>query len=138
MKISGQTLVEGRGNGPVAAIAPLSFWGGYDPATGVVIDRHHPARGQKLAGTVLLMPSGRGSSSASGALAEAIRLGTEPAAIVLKDPDAILVIGAMVAEALYGRSCPIVVLREHDYAAVAKAAIAEVIAGQGTATITVP
>ncbi len=56
------------------------------------------------------MPSGRGSSSSSSVLAEAIRLGTAPLAILLAEPDEILVLGALVAGYLYGRTCPIVVL----------------------------
>ena len=39
----------------------LSFWGGVDPATGKVIDAHHPQVGQTLAGRVVLMPTSRGS-----------------------------------------------------------------------------
>ena len=54
---------------------PLSFWGGLDPATGALIDTHHPQRGATVAGRVLVMPSGRGSSSSSYVLAEAIRAG---------------------------------------------------------------
>ena len=63
MTFEGQSLAEGLAAGPVAAIAPLSFWGGYDSTTGLIIDRHHPACGRSLAGTVLVMASGRGSSS---------------------------------------------------------------------------
>ena len=69
-------------------------------------------------------------------LAEAIRLGNAPAAIVLSEPDAILVIGALVADALYGRTCPIVVLPPADHAALAKAATAIVSAGPEGATVT--
>lgn len=56
-----------------------------------------------------MMPAGRGSSSSSSVLAEAIRRGTAPAAIVLATPDPILAVGALVAESLYGGRCPIVV-----------------------------
>ncbi len=55
------------------------------------------------------MPHGRGSSSSSAILAEALRLGTGPAAIVLDENDSILVVGALVARELYEASCPIVV-----------------------------
>jgi predicted aconitase with swiveling domain len=48
-------------------------------------------------------------------MAEAIRLGTAPAAVILVKPDVNLAIGAMVAEALYGRGCPIVAVGEADY-----------------------
>ena len=88
---------------------PLSFWGGIDPATGAVIDIRHPQRGANVAGRILVMPSGRGSSSSSSVLAEAIRAGTAPAAIVLAEPDPILALGAIVARELYGRSLPVVV-----------------------------
>ena len=87
----------------------LSLWGGMDPATGEVVDPHHPQRGAKLAGRVVIMPSGRGSSSSASVLAEAARTGTAPAAIVLAEPDLILEIGAAVAEELYGVHIPIVV-----------------------------
>ncbi|HEX6989595.1 MAG TPA: DUF126 domain-containing protein, partial [Bacillota bacterium] len=56
----------------------------------------------------LLMPGGRGSSSSSTVLAEAIRLGTGPAAILLTERDAIIALGALVAGELYGRVCPVV------------------------------
>jgi predicted aconitase with swiveling domain len=87
----------------------LSLWGGMDPATGTLIDPHHPQRGANLAGRVVVMPSGRGSSSSASVLAEAARAGTAPAAIVLGEPDLILEIGAAVAEELYGVRIPIVV-----------------------------
>jgi hypothetical protein len=89
---------------------PLSLWGGMDPATGDVIDAHHPQRGANLAGRVVVMPSGRGSSSSASVLAEAVRAGTAPAAFLLGEPDLILGIGAAVAEELYGVSVPVLVL----------------------------
>ena len=88
---------------------PLSFWGGIDVETGRIIDHSHPDLGISITGTILVMPGGRGSSSSSSVLAEAIRRGTGPAAIVLSIPDPILTVGALVAQALYGVRCPIVV-----------------------------
>jgi uncharacterized protein len=109
-------LVPGAAEGVVSRLTtPLSFWGGYDAATGRVMDRHHPDHGRSLAGTILIMDRGRGSSSGSSVLAEAIRLGTAPAAIVLGMRDAIIVTGAMVALELYGKACPILLVEdEHD------------------------
>jgi predicted aconitase with swiveling domain len=97
---------------------PLSLWGGVDPATGAVIDAHHPQRGANVRGRVLVMESGRGSSSSASVLAEAVRAGTAPAAIVLGEPDLILSIGAAVAEELYGVRIPIIVLPSADRAAI--------------------
>ena len=88
---------------------PISFWGGVDVATGAIIDHSHPDLGQNVAGRVLVMPGGRGSSSSSAVLAEALRAGTGPVAIVLASPDPILTVGAIVAQFLYGLRCPIVV-----------------------------
>ena len=56
--------------------------------------------------TVALMFETRGSGTAPGAIAEAIRRGTAPAAIIMVRPDINLAVGAAVAEALYGRGCP--------------------------------
>ena len=103
-------LVRGEASGPAAVLtSPLSFWGGVDDA-GLIVDRLHPQHGLALAGSVLIMPSSRGSSSSSSVLAELIRRERAPHAIILEEPDAIVVLGAIVAEELYGRRTPIVVL----------------------------
>lgn len=103
-----KALVPGVAEGEVVRLTEgLSFWGGYDPEKGTIIDRSHPQRGQSLIGKIVAMPRGRGSSSASSVLAESLRLGTGPAAIVLGEPDSILVIGSLVARLLYGVECPI-------------------------------
>jgi len=86
---------------------PLSLWGGVDPATGKIVDVHHPQRGTSIAGRVVVMPVGRGSSSSASVLAEMARLGTAPAGFVLGEPDLILAIGAEVARELYGVDVPI-------------------------------
>jgi predicted aconitase with swiveling domain len=88
---------------------PLSLWGGMDPATGTIIEPRHPQRGESLTGRVVVMPSARGSSSSASVLAEAVRLGTAPAAFVLGEGDLILAVGAAVAEELYGVEVPVVV-----------------------------
>jgi len=124
-----RALVAGAATGPTLVLAePLSFWGGIDPETGEIIDRRHPQRGDQVTGTVLVMPSGRGSSSSSTVLAEAIRLGTAPAAIVLGDPDEIVLLGALVAEELYGITMPVVVATPDEYARFRTGEIAEIAA----------
>jgi predicted aconitase with swiveling domain len=105
-----RVLVAGAAEGEALVLdEPLSFWGGVDPATGSLIDARHPQRGERVTGRVLVMPSGRGSSSSSSVLAEAVRAGTAPAAIVLREADAILALGAIVARELYGAAIPVVV-----------------------------
>jgi uncharacterized protein len=113
--IEGRTLARGVATGEVVVLEePLSFWGGVDPRDGTVVSEHHPQFGILLRERVLVMPSGRGSSSSS-VLAEAIRLGTAPAGILLREPDPIVVLGAVVARELYGVELPVVALDEKDY-----------------------
>ncbi len=113
---SAATLMNGAAEGTVVVLdAPLSLWGGMDPATGVVIDRHHPQCGAGLSGRILVMPWGRGSSSSSSVLTEAIRAGTAPAGVVLAEPDEIVVLGALVADELYGVTIPVVVMDGDGY-----------------------
>ncbi len=108
-EISGRALVLDEG---------LSLWGGMDPATGELIDVRHPQRGVSLTGRVVVMPSGRGSSSSASVLAEAVRAKTAPAAILLGEADLILAIGSLVAEELYGVTVPVVVLGSERLAAI--------------------
>ena len=109
-------LNAGHAAGPVLVLSePLSFWGAFDPRSGRIVDAHHPQCGSVLTGTVLMMRESRGSGTAPGAIAEAIRLGTAPSAIVLIAPDINLAIGAAVAARLYGNKCPVIAVSERQY-----------------------
>jgi predicted aconitase with swiveling domain len=109
MIIHGRTLHPGTASGtPIRLTAPLSFWGGTD-TEGRIVDAQHPQCGAVLTGRILLMESGRGSSSASSVLAEQIRARTAPAAIILSGPDPIIPLGALIAAELYGLNLPVVV-----------------------------
>lgn len=112
MKLRGVAHAPGSASGPALVLEePLSFWGGVDPASGEIIDRHHPQWGRSITGTILVIPHGRGSSGGSAVLTESIRVGTAPAGIVMGQLDTILHVGALVARELYpGRSCPMVVV----------------------------
>jgi len=131
------TLVPGSAAGEVFVMAePLSFWGGLDATTGAIIDRWHPQCGAVLTGRVVLMERGRGSSSGSSVLAEAIRAGTGPAAIVLLTRDAIVTVGALVARELYGADCPVVMAGAADWPALMAAERLAVEAGAEGASVT--
>ena len=67
-------LIAGEAHGEILELdEPLSFWGGFESETGTIIDQAHPQVGQSLVGKIVMMTVGRGSSSASSVLAEAIR-----------------------------------------------------------------
>jgi uncharacterized protein len=115
MMIHARTFNPGTASGAATRLtAPLSFWGGTDEH-GRIVDAHHPQCGAVLAGRVLVMESGRGSSSASSVLAEQVRAHTAPAAIILSRPDTIIAIGALVAHELYGLATPVVVADQPAY-----------------------
>ena len=44
---------------------PLSFLGGVDPHTGVVIENGHELYGKKISDKILVIPSGKGSTVGS-------------------------------------------------------------------------
>jgi predicted aconitase with swiveling domain len=112
-------VVGGEAEGTALLLAePLSLWGGLDPRSGEIIDRRHPQSGARVGGRMLVLPVGRGSSSASSVLLEAVRLGTAPAAILLAELDPILSLGSLVAGELYGLAVPVAVLAPADYATV--------------------
>ena len=112
-RITATCLVAGEAEGRVTLLtSPLSLWGGFDPESGLIVDATHPQKGQEINGRVLVMPGGRGSSSSSSVLLESARLGTQPGAIVLVEPDPILVVGALVAADLYGICIPLVSIHE--------------------------
>ncbi|MCA0458200.1 MAG: DUF126 domain-containing protein [Chloroflexi bacterium] len=115
--MNARVLVAGTTSGVILKLdEALSLWGGLEPTTGEIIDRRHPQSGCIVSGRVLVMPSGRGSSSASSILLEAVRLHTAPAAIITAEADGILALGAVVARELYASAPPLLVVSAEDYA----------------------
>ncbi|MAU01135.1 MAG: aconitase subunit 2 [Anaerolineaceae bacterium] len=115
--LQAKVLVDGTAAGKALVLTePLSLWGGLNPETGEIIDRRHPQAGQIVTSRVLVLPSGRGSSSASSILLEAVKQGTAPAAIITSETDGILALGAAVAREMYDRTPPVLVLGGNDYA----------------------
>ncbi|WP_205756049.1 aconitase family protein [Labrenzia sp. 011] len=104
----------------------LSFWGGVDPDTGVIIDAHHPDHGTSLAGRIVLMPTSRGSCSGSGVMLQLARNGEAPAALVFREEESILTLGAMIAGRLFDRPVAILRLSPPLYDALSKAGEAEI------------
>ncbi|WP_460056266.1 cis-3-hydroxy-L-proline dehydratase [Pseudomonas sp. S2_D06] len=127
ISLTGRSLVAGAAQGALlVADVGLSFWGGVDPCTGEVIDRHHPLSGQHLAGRVLAIPSGRGSCTGSSVLMELISNGHAPAALVLAEADEILTLGVLVAQTIFARSLPVLCIGREAFAALRGQAFARV------------
>ncbi len=114
-RLRGKSLVSGTATGEALVTdTPLSFWGGVDPATGQIIDKRHPLAGECLAGRILVLPSGRGSCSASGVLLESISNGANPAGIIISEIDPIIGLGAILGDELLARVVPVVLLTEAE------------------------
>ncbi len=128
--IAGRVIVPGTGSGEILfSDQPLSFWGGYDQATGEIIDRRHPLSGAMAAGKILAVSASRGSSTTSAVLLEAALAGTAPAAIITAGPDRFLALASIVAEEVFGKPVPMVALSDEDFRTLAGAARAEVLSG---------
>ena len=110
--IEGTALVAGatpRATGRLAfSKTGLSFWGGVDPVTGVVIDERHSLCGRRITDTILAIPSGRGSCTASQIVLELVLNGTAPKAIILRDRDAVVAVGALVAREFFDATPPLI------------------------------
>jgi predicted aconitase with swiveling domain len=114
--LAGDVVVPGTASGrALVSTEPLSFWGGYDHATGTIIDRRHPLAGQVAAGGVLAVPFARGSSTTTAVLLESVNAGTAPAAIVTTAVDTFFALASIVADELYHRPIPLIVLSGADF-----------------------
>jgi uncharacterized protein len=114
MAVKAEPALAGTARGAVLRCAtPLSFWGGVDPATGIITDTESEHRGRSIAGTVLMLAATRGSSSSSSVLLELIVAGRAPAAIVLGSIDAILALGIVVGRELGHAGPPLLRLDPH-------------------------
>ena len=100
VSVQAEVLLGGPGAGgtALALTAPISFWGGVDPRSGLIADPRHPENGESISGKVLFVPETVGSSSAAAILLELVHGKRAPAAIVLHEPDAILLLGLIVAK----------------------------------------
>jgi hypothetical protein len=99
MTLQGRSIAKGIGTGELLITdAPISFLGGVDPRTGIVIDRSHPLAGQSIAGKVLVFPYGKGSTVGSYVLYALMKNNVAPAAIINTECETIIAIGAIISE----------------------------------------
>lgn len=109
--IQGRVLVPGQASGCAMVLGDtLSFWGGFNPQNGEIIDVHHPQHGQRIGGSVLFIPQSRGSAGTPAAIAESLRNGSGPVAFVLGKRDVNISVGVMVANRLYDLNVPVIEL----------------------------
>jgi len=106
--INQQPVIHGHASGELlCSNTGLSFWGGVNPFSGVIIDQHHPLHNHNLCGKILALPSGRGSSSGSGVMLELLLNQVAPAALIFVETEDILTLGVLVCEVMFDRSIPV-------------------------------
>ena len=114
--IKGCRVVPGVAGGEVLRTSqPISFWGGVDPASGLINDPRHELYNQSVAGKVLVFPFGKGSSTGSLIILELARVNKSPAAIVNVRTEPILATGPIVCKHFYGKIIPILTLDENAF-----------------------
>lgn len=99
MILKGRSIYKGKAGGEALVTRMgISFFGGVDPDTGVVIEAGHELEGQSIAGKVLVFPTGKGSTVGSYTLYRLKHNGLAPAAIVNAECETITAVGCIIAE----------------------------------------
>ena len=99
MKWKGRKIYAGQATGEaLVSKMGISFFGGVDPESGVVVERDHELEGQSIAGKVLIFPTGKGSNVGSYTLYRLKRAGKAPLAIINAECETITAVGCIIAE----------------------------------------
>lgn len=122
-----RSIMPGTASGRlVHAEVGLSFMGGVDPNSGIVIDSHHPLCGTDISGAILAIPSGRGSCAGSLVIFELLLNGHAPGALIFQHKETILTLGVLIAAELFQRGIPVIALSSEDFSRLALARFASI------------
>lgn len=106
--IQANVLVAGEASGKALVLEDaLSFWGGFDPSNGEIIDVHHPQYKTLIGNSILFIPQSRGSAGTPAGIAETLRNGSGPRAFILGKRDVNIGVGVLVANRLYDLQIPV-------------------------------
>jgi len=96
--LQGRRVASGRAEGEALVSSEgISFYGGVDPETGKVVEKGHPLEGRSVTGKVVVFPTGKGSTVGSYTLYRMRKVGTAPAAIINKEIETIIAVGAIIS-----------------------------------------
>jgi uncharacterized protein len=99
MELRGRIIYKGKAQGQaLVTLMPISFYGGVDPNTGVIIEKGHDLQGQSVKDVVLVFPQGKGSTVGSYTLYRMKKNGVAPAAMINKETETIVAVGAIISE----------------------------------------
>jgi len=99
MQIKGRVISKGKAKGEVLLSKdPISFLGGVDPKTGIVIEKGHCLEGTSIVGKILVFPRGKGSTVGSYILLQLKKNNTAPAGIINLEAEPIISVGAIISQ----------------------------------------
>lgn len=97
--IAGHAVSKGVAVGEVLiSDTPISFLGGIDPETGVIIEKNHPKEGVSIADRVFLFPNGKGSTVGSYVIYSLKKKNVAPCAMVNISAETIVAVGAIISD----------------------------------------
>ncbi len=98
-QLKGRIIYKGKAEAEALVTSqPISFYGGVDPNTGVVIEKGHELQGQSIKGKILVFPQGKGSTVGSYTLYRLKKNGAAPAGMINKETETIVAVGAIISE----------------------------------------
>ena len=98
-QLKGRIIYKGKAEAEaLVTTMPISFYGGVDPNTGIVLEKGHELQGQSIKGKILVFPQGKGSSVGSYTLYRMKKNGTAPAAMINRETETIVAVGAIISE----------------------------------------
>jgi hypothetical protein len=77
---------------------PISFYGGVNPDTGIVIEKGHELEGKSIKGKILVFPNGKGSTVGSYTLYRMKKNNVAPAGMINKECETIVAVGAIISD----------------------------------------
>ena len=99
MALMGRTIYAGIAQGEALVTSQgISFFGGVDPDTGVIVERGHELEGQSIRGKVLVFPTGKGSTVGSYTLYRLKKAGLAPVAIINAEAETITAVGCIISD----------------------------------------
>ena len=99
MKLEGRKIYKGIAKAEAIVTKDgISFYGGVDPETGIVVEVGHDLEGQSITGKVLVFPTGKGSTVGSYTMYRMKKNNMAPAAIVNEEIDTIIAVGCIISE----------------------------------------
>jgi predicted aconitase with swiveling domain len=117
--LKGRKIVKGYAEGKaIVSKDPISFLGGVDPKTGIVVEKNHELEGKSIARKILVFPYGKGSTVGSYVILSLANRNLNPKAIINVESEPIIIAGCALANIpLVDRleKNPVEVIKNEDY-----------------------